>query len=59
MPATDLDRAMNHLAAILTLPIPPAGDTTCEARLLRLYMLRIALMVLDNAREAPHPPALH
>jgi hypothetical protein len=51
-----LSEAMNHLAAILSLPIPPAGDATCEARLLRLYMLRIAKMVIDSAREAPRSP---
>jgi hypothetical protein len=53
-----LGQAMTHLAAILTLPVPPAGDCTAEARLLRLYMLRIAQMVIDSAREAPRSPDL-
>jgi hypothetical protein len=48
-----LGQAMDHLAAILTLPIPPAGDCTAEARLLRLLLLRTAQAVIDSSREVP------
>jgi hypothetical protein len=44
---------MTHLAAILTLPIPPAGDRTAEARLLRFLLLRTAQAIIDSSREVP------
>jgi hypothetical protein len=45
-----MELALENMARILTMPLPPANDTSPEARLIRDLILPVAEVVVAHSR---------